>query len=722
MGFVALGVSAIPANAFADTTDGTGSVLGGNQVSAPVSAPVDVSGNGASLLGTSYAISQGGAKVHERGEGGGRTTSGVGGVASGNQVDAPVSAPVNVCGNAVGVLGHADAGCDGGAKVKDGGTSGQVTDGTGGVIAGNQVNAPISVPVNVCGNAVAVVGAAMAGCDGGSLVKNGGDTGSGQETSGLFGVVSGNQATLPVSAPVDVCGNAVGNATAFCEGGASVRNGGHRTGEQITDGTFGVIAGNQANAPISVPVNVCGNAAAVIGQAGAFCEGGVHVRSSSGGDQHTSGIGGVLSGNQGNAPVTAPADVCGNAAAVIGFATALCEGGTAPDDDPYPHQDPYPHHRTADAALPTNPQGLGSLKPEALSPGPQIQGALSQGSQVQGALGQGPAVQGALSQGSLSQGSAVLPKVVGLDGVRPVDAKHRGNGSPGVVTIPNAGLLKSGDLVKATPGAGMVPGGEGAPVAVSLLGTRNLPGDGTLPVANGQRPAKGGPAGGGLSETSGVLEGLPKTDGLQKGLGLPKTKGAPKTGRQSPATVLPVKDTGLLKPNALPNGLPATENLLTKGGPVKVKGLPAADGLSSAPALSGVGGHAAKGSQRDGGVALLDAGSLQAAHGIQGPKALLPVPQSIPGVPGGDVLPVKPVVPQLTTMTQGLPAAAGSVEGGAVAEAVPVAGELGAVEPVAAEEAITDGAGAGTMWTAIAGMLAAAGAFAVARRLRPGRR
>lgn len=48
------------------------------------------------------------------------------------------------------------------------------TSGNGGVLSGNQVVAPISVPVNVCGNAVAVLGIANAGCVGGAGVHNGG--------------------------------------------------------------------------------------------------------------------------------------------------------------------------------------------------------------------------------------------------------------------------------------------------------------------------------------------------------------------------------------------------------------------------------------------------------------------------------------------------------------------------------------------------------------------
>ncbi|TMR12316.1 chaplin [Nonomuraea turkmeniaca] len=45
-----------------------------------------------------------------------------------------------------------------------------VTSGNGGVLSGNQVHLPIGIPINVCGNAVAVLGSAIAGCKGGAKV------------------------------------------------------------------------------------------------------------------------------------------------------------------------------------------------------------------------------------------------------------------------------------------------------------------------------------------------------------------------------------------------------------------------------------------------------------------------------------------------------------------------------------------------------------------------
>lgn len=42
---------------------------------------------------------------------------------------------------------------------------------SGGILSGNNVIVPITVPVNVCGNAVSVIGISGAGCRGGASVS-----------------------------------------------------------------------------------------------------------------------------------------------------------------------------------------------------------------------------------------------------------------------------------------------------------------------------------------------------------------------------------------------------------------------------------------------------------------------------------------------------------------------------------------------------------------------
>ncbi|MFE7899887.1 chaplin [Streptomyces sp. NPDC057424] len=95
------------------------------------------------------------------------------GVLSGNSVQAPVHAPVNVCGNTVNVVGLLNPSMGNSCADKGGGSSsggygehgghggshagGHATDSPG-VGSGNHVQAPVHVPVNVCGNSVDVIG------------------------------------------------------------------------------------------------------------------------------------------------------------------------------------------------------------------------------------------------------------------------------------------------------------------------------------------------------------------------------------------------------------------------------------------------------------------------------------------------------------------------------------------------------------------------------------
>src|SRR5918992_1603461 len=118
--FVALGAgTAFPGSAFADTTSGDQSLLGGNQVNAPVSAPANACGNSLALFGAANASCEGGAKAKTSGSRGNNTTSGNRSLLGGNQINASVNAPVNVCGNAVAALGEAAAGCQGGSGSYD---------------------------------------------------------------------------------------------------------------------------------------------------------------------------------------------------------------------------------------------------------------------------------------------------------------------------------------------------------------------------------------------------------------------------------------------------------------------------------------------------------------------------------------------------------------------------------------------------------------------------
>jgi len=108
------------------------------------------------------------------------------GVLSGNTVQAPVHAPVNVCGNTVNVAGLLNPSVGNSCANKSGApshghdrTGGAQADGhtadSPGVGSGNHVEAPVHVPVNVCGNSVNVLAAGNAtegnGCANGGPEK-----------------------------------------------------------------------------------------------------------------------------------------------------------------------------------------------------------------------------------------------------------------------------------------------------------------------------------------------------------------------------------------------------------------------------------------------------------------------------------------------------------------------------------------------------------------------
>jgi hypothetical protein len=261
-GAVAVGAAFGSGAAIADTTtSGNFSVLGGNQVVAPISVPIEASGNSVAALGASQAQSEGGAHVSgaRHGGGGDMQTSGNFSIGGGNQVVAPISLPVDVCGNSIAILGLSRAQCKGGASVTSGGSHGGYAADPG-------------------------YRTSTTGWGGGNGGNGGWDQG-GMTTSGNFSVLGGNQVYAPISVPVNVCGNSVavlGASQAQCKGGASVKRTAGHDPKMTTSGNFSVLGGNQIYAPISIPVNVCGNSVAVLGLSQAQCKGGATV---GGGDE-----------------------------------------------------------------------------------------------------------------------------------------------------------------------------------------------------------------------------------------------------------------------------------------------------------------------------------------------------------------------------------------------------------------------------------------------------
>ena len=140
------------------------------------------------------------------------------GIGSGNLIQLPVNAPINVCGNQLDVIGILDSVTGNSCSNGDGGSAGGSTGGTSasgsakhspGIGSGNLVQVPINAPVNVCGNQVDVIG--IGNTDHGNSCSNGGSgstTASGS-SKGSPGIGAGNVIQIPINTPVNVCGNQV---------------------------------------------------------------------------------------------------------------------------------------------------------------------------------------------------------------------------------------------------------------------------------------------------------------------------------------------------------------------------------------------------------------------------------------------------------------------------------------------------------------------------------
>ncbi len=213
------------------------------------------------------------------------------GILNGTQVNAPIQAPVNLCGVAAAVAGHAVAGCEGGsaASIKDLYDVKMISTDNVGILNGTQVFMPVQIPVNVCGVAVAALGSAAAHCDGGSsatLGSGGGhhrskkpkeskpkesvqreESGGNEEGKPCYG---GCPTTPPKPEPPKPQPPAQECPPKHHHHGKDVT--------MITKDNVGVLNGTQVYAPIQAPVNVSSVSAAVAGSAWSWSDGGSSAR------------------------------------------------------------------------------------------------------------------------------------------------------------------------------------------------------------------------------------------------------------------------------------------------------------------------------------------------------------------------------------------------------------------------------------------------------------
>ncbi|NUR71298.1 MAG: chaplin [Hamadaea sp.] len=262
------------------------------------------------------------------------------GILNGTQVLLPIQAPIDVCGNAVAVGGVAGAGCVGGSAAtlspEWGWAHYQTAAKSGpniGIGNGTQIIAPIQIPVDVCGNAVAVLGQAYAGCEGGASATITGKTKPGGH---YYKKESTEAGVLPTEGLVDglpVVGDLLGGLTggsglpvvggllggqspaAGLLGGQPTTLGGQHATE-VLESTGGPTEGNNHGYPCGCPSGHDDH-----GHGGPGNHGGPTLIS-------TDNIG-ILNGTQVYAPVQIPVNISGNAIGVLGSASAWSVGGSS---------------------------------------------------------------------------------------------------------------------------------------------------------------------------------------------------------------------------------------------------------------------------------------------------------------------------------------------------------------------------------------------------------
>ena len=234
----------------------------------------------------------------------------------GNTVQAHVDVPINICGNAIAVLSNTEANGDCSQTTHRDGTI--VTDGAGQALAGNVVAVNHVLPVQLTGNAIAAGGNATTNTDAQQVSTTGGDI----TTNGDKGAISGNVVSEQGATPVQITGNGVG-AAGIADANSTADTFASSEGDVLTSGKSSSISGNAVPIPLSPLVEVNGNAVGGAGNASTdSTQTGTAV---TGGNVDTNGDPATLAGNIVEPALAGPITVDDNAAAAGGNATAVSD-------------------------------------------------------------------------------------------------------------------------------------------------------------------------------------------------------------------------------------------------------------------------------------------------------------------------------------------------------------------------------------------------------------
>ncbi|MEV4350864.1 chaplin family protein [Actinoplanes sp. NPDC049596] len=233
-------------------------ILNGTQAYLPVNVPVNVVGTAAAVAGQARAQGVGVNKLES-----GRTTEhgwrdrdgdiqsngDNNGILNGTQLYAPIDVPINVCGTSIALLGAADSralcvnslesgSVKGKSRTKE--SAWQSNGDNNGIANGTQLYAPISLPVNLSGTSVAVLGASSSR----AVSVNKLEKGTGhhddfiQSNGDNNGILNGTQIGVPINVPINVCGTSVGILGAAQSSAACVNDLSDRDGRDRDRGGF----------------------------------------------------------------------------------------------------------------------------------------------------------------------------------------------------------------------------------------------------------------------------------------------------------------------------------------------------------------------------------------------------------------------------------------------------------------------------------------------------
>jgi hypothetical protein len=299
--------------------------LAGNVVAVNHALPVQVTGNALGLVGNAASTDS---AVQSATTGGDITTSGTGSSLAGNIITEQGATPVQVDGNAIAGAGQASTQATTNSTATSAGSL--FTDGGNGTGAGNVGAVPLAVPVEVTDHAISGIGNATSGGQN-TVTATSGDadrsTTRGNtylSTNGDPATLSGNAVTPAVANAVALTCNAVGAAgssSSACATTDTTTAGGTTN----TSGAGSTGSGNLVQAPIAEPTHAFGNGAAVLGNATAGSS--IVDNAATLGNSYTTGDHSVLSSTNATAPVAGANDVFANGASGIGNAS-----GTAVSD------------------------------------------------------------------------------------------------------------------------------------------------------------------------------------------------------------------------------------------------------------------------------------------------------------------------------------------------------------------------------------------------------